>query len=507
MISMTGENTRFVRRVALGILALVALRLVFSLSLPLLYDEAYYWLLSKNLGLGYYDHPPMVMYLIRLGTLVAGDTVLGVRFGSVFVALAATWAIWRAAAILFRDERLAALAALYFNLTLATLGAFALMTSDGPLLAASAFLLFFLAKVIETGRGEWWLAVGATVGFGMLSKYTMLFLGAGIGLWLLIVPEMRRWLLSPWPWLGGLVAALLFAPVVLWNWQHDWASFVLQTGRGQWLAPRFPRNFIFGHVAGQIGFITPFIFVLGMMGLAAFIAGRGASRPVRALIGVMFWPATIYFLWLSLNQRVLFHWTMPVFAAFAVAAAAAHRMEWQGIWSRVAGISRKLAIPVALLTMGAMGLYAVHFLIPLGRRNFVAEQVSPGRQQVVPEVEALRRRIGAATVITTDYRTTGWLAFYLPSRPPVIDITERIRWVNAPEPDAASFSGPLLYVMETRRDDTPIVRRLYEEVEEIARLSRREQGVAMETYIVFRVARPKGDPLDRGPPLTRLFGR
>jgi len=374
-------------------------------------------------------------------------------------------------------------------------------------LAASAFLLFFLAKVVETGHGAWWLAAGATVGLGLLSKYTMLFLAAGVGLWLLIVPQMRRWFFSPWPWLGGLVAALLFAPVVYWNWQHDWASFLLQSGRGRWLAPGFPRNFIFGHVGGQIALATPFIFVLGMMGLAAFIAGRGASRPARVLIGVMFWPATIYFLWESLNQRVLFHWTVPVFAAFAIAAAAAHRMEWQGTWARVAGILRSLAIPVALAMMFAIGLNAVHFLVPLGRGDIFAQQISPGNQQVVPEVEVLRRRIGAATVITTDYRTSGWLAFYLPSRPPVIEIAERIRWVNAPEPGAASFSGPLLYVMDSRRNDEPIVRRLYEEVEEIARLSRREYGVDLDSYIVYRVARPKGDPFDRGPPLPRIFGR
>lgn len=504
---MTGEDSRFVRNVVIGILAIAASRLVFSISSPLLYDEAYYWLLSKNLGFGYYDHPPMVMFLIRIGTLVAGDTELGLRFCSVFVALAATWAIWRAAEILFGDARLAALAALYFNLMLATAGPFTTMTSDGPVLAASAFLLFFLAKVVETGHGAWWLAVGATVGLGLLSKYTMLFLGAGVGLWLLIVPEMRRWLFSPWSWLGGFVAALLFAPVIYWNWQHDWASFLLQSGRGQWFVPGFPRNFIFGHVAGQIVLATPFIFVLGMMGLAAFIAGRGANRPARGLIGAMFWPATIYFLWESLNQRVLFHWTVPVFAAFAVAVAAAHRMEWQGIWSRVAGVSRWLAIPVALLIMGVIGFNAVNLMIPLGRRDIFAQQVSPGRRQVVPQVEALRQQIGAAIVITTDYRTTGWLAFYLPSRPPVIEIAERIRWANAPEPSASSFAGPLLYVMDTRRDDTPIVRRLYAEVEEIARLTRREYGVDLDTYVVYRVARPKGDPLDRGPPLPRIFGR
>jgi len=65
----------------------VALRLVAAAFTPITFDEAYYWMWSKHLAGGYYDHPPMVALLIRLGTLIAGDTELGVRLVSILLAL------------------------------------------------------------------------------------------------------------------------------------------------------------------------------------------------------------------------------------------------------------------------------------------------------------------------------------------------------------------------------------------------------------------------------------
>src|SRR5436189_5444519 len=100
------------------ITALIAVRLVVAAFLPLAFDEAYYWRLSKHLAGGYYDHPPMVALVIRLGTLIAGDSELGVRLVAVLLGLPATWAVWRTASILFGHERLAAGAALFCSLTL-----------------------------------------------------------------------------------------------------------------------------------------------------------------------------------------------------------------------------------------------------------------------------------------------------------------------------------------------------------------------------------------------------
>src|SRR6201990_3700895 len=98
---MSANEGRLLRNTVLTIVAVVVLRLVAAAFTPLSFDEAYYWTWSKALAGGYYDHPPMVALVIRAGTDIAGDTPLGVRLGSILLALPMSYAIYRSAAILF----------------------------------------------------------------------------------------------------------------------------------------------------------------------------------------------------------------------------------------------------------------------------------------------------------------------------------------------------------------------------------------------------------------------
>src|SRR5947208_4901746 len=177
---MKPNEGRVALNTALVILALVGLRLVAAAFTPITFDEAYYWMWSKNLAGGYYDHPPMVAYVIRAGTLIAGDTELGVRLVSILLALPMSFAVYRTAEILFGGRRVAATAAILLNVTLMAAVGTMIVTPDAPLLVASSFVLFYLAKVLASGRGPWWLAVGVAVGLALLSKYTALFFGPAI---------------------------------------------------------------------------------------------------------------------------------------------------------------------------------------------------------------------------------------------------------------------------------------------------------------------------------------
>src|SRR3954471_4299494 len=114
---MNPNEARLVLNTVLIVLALVALRLVAAAFTPITFDEAYCWMWSKSLAGGYYDHPPMVALVIRLGTLIAGDTELGVRLVSILLALPMSWAVYQAAAILFADRRVAAASALLLNVS------------------------------------------------------------------------------------------------------------------------------------------------------------------------------------------------------------------------------------------------------------------------------------------------------------------------------------------------------------------------------------------------------
>ena len=155
------------------------------------------------------------------------------RLFSILLALPMSWAVYQAAAILFGSRRVAASSAILLNITLMAAVGTMIVTPDAPALVASSLLLFALAKVLQAGRGVWWLAVGAAAGCALLSKYTALFFGPAILIWLVAVPKLRHWLISPWLYLGGLVALLLFTPVILWNAGHHWVSFIKQMGRAR----------------------------------------------------------------------------------------------------------------------------------------------------------------------------------------------------------------------------------------------------------------------------------
>ena len=496
---MSPNDRRLVRNTALTILVLVALRLVAAAWTPLTFDEAYYWMWSKHLAGGYYDHPPMVAVVIRLGTMIAGDTELGVRLVSILLALPMSWAVYRTAAILFGGVRVATTAALLLNVTLMAAVGTLIVTPDAPLLVASSFVLFYLAKVLETGRGAWWLAVGAAAGAALLSKYTALFFGPAILIWLMAVPKLRRWLISPWLYLGGLVALAIFAPVILWNADHQWVSFIKQFGRAR--IEDFRPAFIGELIPTQIAFATPLVFILGTMGLYALIARKTGAPAARVLINATFWTIVAYFVWHSLHARVEANWFAPVYPAFAIAAAVAATLTpWGARPQRVADFCRCWAAPSGVAMFALLIVQANTGALSGYRRDATVRSVGVGWRELAGEIEAVRARVGATCVLAPDYGTTGWLAFYLPKGTCVVQPTQRIRWVNMPEPDPAQLAGRLLYVDEARPGGRPYLNDAFARIERVAEFTRKRGPLTIETYALDLLEGAKGDVLDRSPP-------
>lgn len=478
------------------ILVLVGVRLVCAALAPLSFDETDYWIWSKHIAGGYYDHPPVNPILIRIGTTLFGNTAFGVRAIGVLLALPASWAVWRSAAILFNDEKLGATAALYFNLTLVMAAGAVIATPDNAVVVATTFLLLTLTKLYQTGRGAWWLAIGVAFGIGMLSKYTTVFFAVSILAWLLLVPEQRKWLFTPWPWISGVIALLVFSPTLIWNAQHDWASVHYQFRR--LVIEEWSLRYLGELILTQIGMATPPIFILGCMGLARMLRGEGGPHPARVLVNAFVWPIALYFAWHTLHGRVEGNWPEPMFVGFVIAAAvAAERLTWKGAWASVAAWSKRLAVPVGLVVAAAIYAQACFGVVPLGSSDPTAQNLGAGWKDLAVKLDEVRMKLGAPVVLTMNQRLTGWLSFYLPSRPPVEQINLRIRWVNAPEPDPALFRGTMMYVcVHECTNEVGELRKRFATVEEVTKLTRSRRGVPIETYSVFRLSGPIGPPLD-----------
>jgi 4-amino-4-deoxy-L-arabinose transferase-like glycosyltransferase len=469
-----------------AVVGLCLLRLIAGALLPLSADEAYYWLWSRHLAAGYYDHPPAIAYLIRAGTMLFGQTALGVRVGGILLSWLASWFVWRLGAILSGEEKTGALACLFFNLTaMATVESLA-ATPDAPALLCAAAFFFCLAKVVETQDGRWWLAAGLAAGLTLLSKYTGLFLGAGALVWLIASPPMRRWLLSPWPYLGGVLALALFAPNLLWNAHHGWVTFAFQFGRIE--AEHFTLRYLLEFFGAQAVLASPFILILGVIGLAV-----SRHSPRQALLAAMILPAVAYFAWHALHDRVQGNWPSFLYPLFCVGAAMAGEADWRGWCKPVARWSARLAVPVAAVLLLAAYAQALFGVMPLGRSDPLARLLAVGMGQVTDKIAALR----GGALLTTDYETTAWLDFY--GKADAVQIGEDFRWPDLPAPPASLFTKPALYICTTRRDRHDLIAAHFRQVSEIARFDRQRRGVPIAHYLVYRVEGLKGAPVGRQP--------
>lgn len=492
----TWPERRYEAAIIATIIVLVGVRLVCAALVPLSFDESLYWVWSKHIAGGYLSHPPINPILIRIGTTLFGDSEFGVRVCGVLLALPASFAIWRSAAILFDDERIGATAALYFNLTLAVAVGSELATPDNAVLASSSFLLLTLVKLYQTGRGAWWLAIGLAFGVGMLSKYTTVFFAVSIFAWLLLVPQQRKWLATPWPWLAGVIALVVFSPTLIWNAEHHWASVSYQFNR--LVVHEWSLRYFGEFLATQAGIATPPIFILGCMGLAALLRGDGGPLGARVLINAFVWPMAIYFAWHTLHGRVEGNWPEPIYVAFVVAAAvAAERIKWPGAWAVLARWSQHLAVPVGLAIAAVIYLQAAFGLIPLGPTDPTARALGAGWKELGAQMDDVRRRIGAPVVLTLDYGTAAWLKFYLPSHPAVEQINGREWWINSPSPDPALFRGAMMYVCTAGCDDVPGLRTRFSTVEQVASLTRVRRGTPIQDYRIYKLAGPIGPPIDQ----------
>jgi len=299
-----------------GLLALagffIALRLVFFPLADPIVDEAYYWLYSQRMELAFLDHPPMVAWLNWLGTHLLGNTPAGVRLGAIGCGLIAVVYVYR----LTRDVgggREQALAAVLLGCALPGffLSGF-LMTPDAPLVAAWAAGVFYLHRALVRDDSGAWLGVGLALGLGLLGKYPIVLLAAGAAGFVLSDPTARRWLARPQPYLAALLAVALFWPVLVWNAQHDWASFAFQGSRRMQEDYAFSTHLLVAHVLLLL-FPTGALAAWGVATRPAWRAQAVAeARSRRFLLWTAAVPFGVFFAF-SLFNYPHFHWTGPAF--------------------------------------------------------------------------------------------------------------------------------------------------------------------------------------------------
>ena len=440
------------------LLGILLLRLAFAAAVPLVPDEAYYWTWSRQLAGGYFDHPPVIAWLIAGGTALLGDTPLGVRLLPNVAGTLATAAIAWTADVL-AGPRAARFALLAFAVMPVAAVGMILATPDAPLLFGIAWTLCCVTHALShparsATATRWWIGAGLAIGVAMASKFTAVLVPVGLSLTILVVPALRPRLREPGPWLAVVVASLVMVPVLLWNASHDWIAFRFQLGHG--LGSGAKESLVqreLNLVGGQALLVTPILF--GLL-LGALVRAVREEPRRRALAGVALF-CLAFFVFSATRKNVEANWPAIAWVP-AVMLLAAARPGDRSTWER-----RALRLATAL-----SALLLAHVVRPLvalpGSRDPVnqahgwTDLATAVAQRQASLATAPSDVVGPSTaplVAANRYQDAAMLAFHLPGHPQVPSLNLGGRpnqydlWTAAP--DRLTVGGAMLLVLELPR--------------------------------------------------------
>jgi Dolichyl-phosphate-mannose-protein mannosyltransferase len=187
-------------------------------------DELYFLACSEHLSWGFVDMPPLFPAITALIRATLGDSLFAVRL---LPALSGA-ALVLITGLMARDlggrrfaQGIAALGVIVAPMWMLMHSIHTMNALDQIFWTAAAWVVI---RIERDGWEKGWLLFGALCGLGMLNKHTMAFFGVAVAVGLLLTPA-RRAFRSPWLWLGGLLAVLIYLPNLIWDVQHHFPHF------------------------------------------------------------------------------------------------------------------------------------------------------------------------------------------------------------------------------------------------------------------------------------------
>jgi dolichol-phosphate mannosyltransferase len=400
----------------------VLLRLFF-LGLPeILHEEGYYWNYAQHLDLGYLDHPPLVGWVVWLTTTLLGDSEFALRLGGFSLWFVGAYYCHALSKRVFnshvaRDALLLyAYLPYFFSVSIIVL-------PDSALVASWAGSLYFIYRFVIDEKPAAALGVGFFMGAGMLSKYSIVLLGAAAIIFLIADRRSRRWLKRPEIYMAVLLTGIVFLPVIVWNARNEWASFVFQGPR------RVSGNFDFS-LPELLGSLIVLLTPTGVMAILAIalnrksvnsdliqIHGNGGERRYTLLMLMAGIPFAV-FLFFSFFRQTKLIWTGPVWIALLPLMARLMTPLSGAFGTRLPVFGRrpwKITFVVLALLYGAMlhymaiGLPGVPY--PVNRVGFGWREFSAQIEHLVNDIEDNTGNRPLVVGMDKDH-INSWLAFY-----------------------------------------------------------------------------------------------
>jgi hypothetical protein len=489
-LSQSGDAPRreqVVKRLVGIIVAILVIRLGFASALPLTEDEAYYRLWAQSPALGYFDHPPMIAWWIWIGRSLAGDSPMGVRLLPCLGAAVTSLLVFDLTRNLGASGETSLRAVIWYNATLLVAAGGALAIPDAPAALFWLACLCCLARTKAGSGGAWWMAAGVAAGLAALSKYSALFLGPGIFLWLIGNNDGRKSLRGPWPWLALIAALTLFGLNIGWNATHQWVTFLKQFGR---ITPhRFAPINLADLFVTQSLLLNPLITIFLIRGLSV---QRKTIWWISKLLILSSLPFAAYLIVHALHDRVQAHWPAPIYGSLASIAAFAGEGRLNGAWNRLRRITPALGLGLCALAAAVLALPEIGVPLPIDPAKQIRDW--PGFSV---DVEQLRAAHGANWIGVTSYGLAAELLDQPAIHAPVLQITERARWRGL-KPSQADLARRGVIIDLKRRIDLKLLSRCFRDVQVVGDIRRAARGEPGLDYRAIQVEGPLRDVVRDG---------
>lgn len=257
-------------------------------------DEAYYWLYSTKLDWGYFDHPPMVAAMIKLGYRIVQNE-LGVRLFFPIIQVLSFWGIWYLAGKPMKKESMLTLFLLMAAMPIFNIYGF-IATPDGPLLFFAVLFLIFYQRFLDENSWTNVCCLALSMAALLYSKYHGVVL---IGC--VVLSHLSLWTNLRF-YVAGLLGAILFAPHLYWQFSNDFPSFRYHLiGRDD----IYEIKFTITYFINQVVLFSPFLFPLIIQSLRNYEAKDPMKKAYQFII-FGFW---IFFFFTSFKGHTEPQWT------------------------------------------------------------------------------------------------------------------------------------------------------------------------------------------------------
>ena len=458
--------------VTLSLLFLV-IHLAIAALVPLFDDEAYYALWARHLALGYYDHPPMIAYMIRMGTSLLGETPFGIRLFPVISFIGSGYLVGDLVRRLSdgdADMPLLAVAFYHLSLPVFALGSFATPDAPSTLFWAAAHWAAF--RAIDSPPNSppsmlWWCLTGLCLGLGGLSKFTNAFLALGLLAYLIGTSKGRTYLLTPLPYLALATTFLPLLPYLVWNIENDWLGIERQ-GERVFASGLSIRSL--GEYAG--------LLLLAPTPLVTWFALRALKTAPRKT-ALLLWgsgPLLLYFAYHATHSQIQANWIVPIQLFFAVHASfGIAQTPSPRRWAKAT------LVTAAVLSIASFATF-FNPVIPIGTSDNPPNQTRgwPATEAAIAETLL---STGAQWIATRDYARTGSLALRFPNVP-VWSVTQVQRYGFRGAFPSRLCSAPGLLIERAGRSEvtSEAARRFFEDVGQTHLALRSQHGTVLMRY-------------------------